>query len=327
MPDRRSFLAAAIALAAAPALRAQDKAGRTYRLGVLDPLAENANGPSMAELREELADSGYDEGKNLRIEYRAADGRPERFPALAAELARLKVDCIVANGTPAALAAKAAAPAIPVVTSLALDPVETGLVLSLEKPGGNVTGMAVLTAELERRRLELLRALAPGRKRVAMLVNMGNPALASTWKAMQAAAQGLGMQAELFDVRAPRDVARVLGGAKAKDADALVVRVGALADADRDTVVLEVAQHKLPAIFAQRSFVEAGGMASYGINLPYNFGRTAVFVDRILRGAKPAELPMEQPAKFELVINRRTMRTLGLVIPPDILLRADEVVG
>ena len=327
MPDRRSFLAAAAALAAAPTLRAQDKSARTYRIGVLDPLAENANGASMAELREELADSGYAEGKNLRIEYRAADGRPERFPALAAELARLKVDCIVANGTPAALAAKAAAPGIPVVTSLALDPVETGLVQSLDKPGGNVTGMAVLTAEMERRRLELLRALAPGRRRIAMLVNMGNPALAATWKAMQAAAQGLGMQAELFDVRAPRDVARVLGGAKAKNAEALVVRVGALPDADRDTVVLEVAQHKLPAIFAQRGFVEAGGMASYGINLPYNFGRTAMFVDRILKGTKPAELPMEQPAKFELVINRRTMRTLGLVIPPDILLRADEVVG
>jgi putative ABC transport system substrate-binding protein len=327
MPDRRSFLAASAALAAAPALRAQDKAARVFRIGVLDPLAENANGASMAELREELADSGYAEGRNLRIEYRSADGRPERFAPLAAELARLKVDCIVANGTPAALAAKAAAPSIPVVASLALDPVDTGLVQSLDKPGGNVTGIAVLTAELEKRRIELLRALAPGRKRIAMLVNMGNPALAVTWKAMQAAAQAAGLQAELFDVRAARDVARVLGGAKAKNAEALVVRIGALGDAERDTVVLEVAQHKLPAVFAQRSFVEAGGMASYGINLPYNFGRAAGFVDRVLKGAKPDELPMEQPAKFELVINRRTMRALGLVIPPDILLRADEVVG
>ncbi len=327
MPDRRSFLAAAAALAAAPALRAQDKAARAVRLGVLDPLAENANGASMAELRKVLADAGYAEGGNLRIEYRSADGRPERFPSLAAQLARLKVDCIVANGTPAALAAKAAAPAIPVVASLALDPVETGLVQSLDKPGGNVTGVAVLTPELEKRRIELLRALAPGRKRLAMLVNMGNPALASTWQAMQAAAQGVGMQPELFDVRVPRDIGRALDNAKGKGAEALVLRVGALADAERDTVVLAVAQHKLPAIFAQRGFVEAGGMASYGVNLPYNFGRAAGFVERILKGAKPAELPMEQPAKFELVINRRTMRALGLVIPPDILLRADEVVG
>jgi putative ABC transport system substrate-binding protein len=330
MPTRRAFIASAAALAAAPLAaqeKAADKAARIYSIGVLDPVGENANRASMAELREELADSGYTDGKNLRLEYRSAEGRPERFPALAAELARLKVDCIVANGTPAALAAKAAAPAIPVVTSLSLDPVDTGLVASLEKPGGNVTGIAVLTAELEKRRLELLRALAPGRKRIAILVNMSNPALASTWKAMQAAAQGLGLQPELFDVRAARDIGRALSAAKAGNAEALVVRVGALADAERDAVVLAVGELKLPAIYAQRSFVEAGGMASYGINLPYNFGRAAGFVERILKGAKPADLPMEQPAKFELIINRRTMRALGLVIPPDLLLRADEVVG
>lgn len=327
MPSRRAFLAAAAALAAAKGLHAQEKGARGYVLGVLDPVGETANSAAMAELREELADSGYAEGRNLRIEYRSAEGRPERFPALAAELARLKVDCIVANGTPAALAAKAAAPAIPVVCALALDPVETGLVASLDRPGGHVTGIAVLTPELEKRRLELLRALAPARKRVAVLVNMGNPALASTWKAMQAAAQGLGLEPDLLDVRAPRDVARALAAARTKGAQALVIRVGPLADADRDEVVLAVTELKLPAIYAQRSFVDAGGMASYGINLPYNFGRAVGFVDRILKGAKPAELPMEQPAKFELVINRRAVRALGLVIPPDLLLRSDEIVG
>jgi putative ABC transport system substrate-binding protein len=327
MPNRRAFFAAALALAAAPALRAQEKGQGVRVVGVLDPVDEDANRASMAELREELADSGYTDGRNLRIEYRSAEGRPERFAALAAGLARLKVDCIVANGTAAALAAKAAAGAIPVVTSIALDPVETGLVASLEKPGGNVTGMAVLTPELEKRRIEILRALAPGRKRVAMLVNMGNPALASTWKAMQAAALSIGLQPELFDVRAVRDLGRTLDAVAAKNAEALVVRVGPLAGADRDAVVLAVADLKLPAIYSQRGFVEAGGMASYGINLPYNFARAAGFVDRILKGARPADLPMEQPAKFELVINRRTMRALGLVIPPDLLLRADEVVG
>lgn len=328
MPSRRAFLAAAAAFAAARGLHAQEKAApRAYVLGVLDPVGEAANSAAMAELREELADSGYAQGRNLRIEYRAAEGRPERFPALAAELARLKVHCIVANGTPAALAAKAAAPSIPVVTALALDPVETGLVAALDRPGGNVTGIAVLTPELERRRIELLRALAPGRKRVAMLVNMGNPALASTWKAMQAAAQGLGLVPELFDVRAPREVVRALAAARAKGAQALVIRVGALADADRDEVVLAVGELKLPAIYAQRSFVDAGGMASYGVNLPYNFGRAVGFVDRIFKGANPAELPMEQPAKFELVMNRRAVRALGLVIPPDLLLRSDEIVG
>ncbi len=327
MPSRRRFIAAAAALAAARGLGAQEKAARVHVVGVLDAVGESANGPAMAELREELADSGYTDGKNLRLEYRSAEGKPERFPALAAELARLKVQCIVANGTPAALAAKAGAPGIPVVTALALDPVDTGLVASLDKPGGNVTGVAVLTPELEKRRMEILRALAPGKKRVAVLVNMGNPALASTWKAMQAAAQSLDLQPELFDVRSPREMSRTLAGAKAKNAEALVVRVGALGDADRDSVVLAVGELKLPAIYAQRNFVDAGGMASYGINLPYNFGRAAGFVERILKGAKPGDLPMEQPARFELVINRRTMRALGLVIPPDLLLRADQVVG
>lgn len=324
MPNRRAFLAGAAALAAAP-LAAQEK--RTFSIGVLDPLAERANAAAMAELREELADSGYVDGQNLRLHYRSADGMPERFPRLAAELVRLKVDCIVANGTPAALAAKAATRSIPIVTALVLDPVETGLVASLDKPGGNLTGIAVLTGEVERRRLELLRALAPGRKRVTMLVNMGNAALASTWKAMQAAAMAMGLQADLVDVRRPQDFARALVAAKERGAEALVVRVGALSDADRDALIVEAARHRMPAIYAQRAFVESGGMASYGINLPYHFGRSVVFIEKVLRGAKPGELAMEQPDRFELVINRRTIRALGLVIPPDLLLRADAVVG
>lgn len=324
MPSRRTFVLASAALAAS-ALRAQDKGARLARVGVLDPRSERENAPAMQELRNALRDLGYADGKSLRIAYRSAEGRQERFPALAAELAKLKVDCIVANGTPASLAAKQTG--LPVVTALALDPVETGLVASLEKPGGNVTGVAVVTAELERKRIELLRALAPGRKRLAMLVDMSNPALASTWKTMQAAAASLGMQAQLMDVRKAADIPLRIAAAKSGGFDALVVRVGALNDADRDRVVLEAAQHKLPAIYAQRGFVEAGGMASYGINLPYNFGRAAGFVDKVLKGAKPGELPMEQPSKFELVINRRTVRALGLAIPPDLLLRSDDVVG
>ncbi|HWA37229.1 MAG TPA: ABC transporter substrate-binding protein [Burkholderiales bacterium] len=326
MPDRRDFLAAAAALAAAP-LGAQEKAPRVFRVGVIDTVAESANRAAMAELREELDDSGYRDGRNLRIEYRSADGLSQRYAALAAELVRLRVDCIVANGTPAALAAKAATRTIPIVAALALDPVETGLVASLDKPGGNVTGLAVLTPELEKRRIELLRALAPGRKRFAMLVNMGNPALASSWKALQAAAVDLGLMPDLIDVRRAQDFARAVAAARTRDAEALVVRVGPLGEADRDALLQEVARHGFPAIYAQRGFADAGGMASYGINLPYNFGRTVAFVEKILRGAKAAELPMEQPAKFEFVVNRRTMRALGLAIPPDLLLRSDAVVG
>jgi putative tryptophan/tyrosine transport system substrate-binding protein len=330
MFTRRDFVVATAAGTAAVAvapLFAQEKAARTIRIGVLDLLAEASNAAALTELRKALQDAGYVEGKNLRIEYRSAEGRLERFPALAAELAHAKVDCFIANGTPAALAAKAAPGAIPVVTALTLDPVETGLVASLDKPGGNVTGVAVLTAELETRRLELLRALAPGRKRVAMLVNMGNPALAATWKVMEAAAAKLGMQAQLFDVRKPVDIRRGLSAAKQKQFQALVMRTGGLAESDRDAVVAQAAELKLPAIYAQRSFVESGGMASYGLNLPYQYGRTAAYVDRIVKGAKPGEIAMEQPTKFELVINRRAIRALGLVIPPDLLLRSDDVVG
>jgi putative ABC transport system substrate-binding protein len=326
MPDRRTFLAAAAALAAAP-LGAQEKGGRTFRIGVLDTVAEAANRAAMAELREELDDSGFRDGKNLRIDYRSADGVPARYGALAQEMVRLRVDCIIANGTPAALAAKAATRKIPIVTALALDPVDTGLVPSLEKPGGNVTGLAVLTPDLEKRRVELLRAFAPGRKRVAMLVNMGNPALASSWKALQSAAGELGLQADLIDVRRPQDYGRALSVAASRQAEALVVRVGALPGADRDALIQEVTRQQIPAIYAQRDFPDSGGMASYGINLPYNFGRTVAFIEKILKGAKPGELPMEQPAKFELVINRRAVRALGLAIPPDLLLRADAVVG
>ena len=328
MTDRRAFIAGAAALLSAP-LAAQEKkdAVRVYRIGVLDTVAQPPNAANMAQLRKGLQDLGYVEGKNLRIEYRTAEARNERYPVLAAELARIKVDLIVANGTPATLAAKNAPGMIPVVTATALDPVETGLVASLERPGANVTGVAVLTRELEKKRIELLRALAPGRKRVAVLINMGNPGLAATWKAIEAAAKSVGLQPELVDVRKPEKIARVFDVVVARKSEALVVRIGALADADRRALVELAARHRLPAIYAQRQFVDAGGLMSYGMYTPDMYYRAATFVDKILKGAKPGELPMEQPSKFELVINRKTLRALELVIPPDLLLRSNEIVG
>jgi len=328
MTDRRAFLASAALLLAAP-LAAQEKkeAARIYRIGVLDTIAEPANLANMEQLRKGLRELGYVEGKNLRIEYRTAEARNERYPALAAELARMKVDLIVANGTPATLAAKNAGGMIPVVTATALDPVDTGLVASLERPGANVTGVAILTSELEKKRVELLRAIAPGRKRVAVLINMGNPGLASTWKPIEAAATSIGLQAVLVDVRRPEKIAGALDAAVAKQADALVVRVGALREADRRAVVELAARHRLPAIYPQRQYVDAGGLVSYGVSTPDMYYRAATFVDKILKGAKPNDLPMERPTKFELVINRKTLKALDLVIPPDLLLRANEIVG
>jgi len=327
MIDRRAFLAGAAVLLSAP-LAAQEKKGaeRVWRIGVLDTIAEPANLANMEQLRKGLKDLGYAEGGNLRIEYRTAEARNDRYPALAAELVRLKVDLIVANGTPATLAAKNAG-MTPVVTATALDPVETGLVASLEKPGGSVTGVAVLTQELERKRGELLNALAPGRKRIAVLVNMGNPGLAATWPMIDAGAKALGLQPELIDVRKPKKLPEAFAAAAAKKAEALVVRLGAIADADRRTLVGLAAQHKLPAIYSQRQYVDVGGLVSYGLSTPDMYYRAATFVDKILKGAKPGELPMEAPSKYEFVINRRTLRALDLVIPPDLLLRSNEVVG
>jgi ABC-type uncharacterized transport system substrate-binding protein len=308
-------------------LWAQEKPPRVFRVGLLVPVERSANEANLAELRKGLKDLGYNEGQNLHIEYRAGDARAERYPALAAELGALKVDVIVTNGTPATLAAKSARSAIPVVTTGAVDPVDTGLVASLERPGGNVTGVAVLTQELEAKRLELLKALAPGAKRLAAFMDMGNPGIVSVWKAVEAAAAPLGLQAQLYDVRKGSKLARAFGTAVAQKAQAFIVRIGTLTDGERAMIVDLGAKHRLPAIYPVRQFVDVGGLMSYGVNNPHMYNRAAVFVDKLLKGAKPAELPMELPSKFEFVINRKTVRALDLVIPPDLLLRSDQVVG
>lgn len=333
MTDRRRFLAGALAPVLASALAplgAQERA-RTARIGVLDAASEAANGANLEQLRKGLAELGYEEGRNLRLEYRSGEGTAERFAALAAELARLEVDLIVAGGTPAALAAKGArngaGKPIPVVTAIALDPVDTGLVASLEHPGANVTGVAVLTDEFETKRVELLRALAPGRKRIAVLVDMANPGLVESWKQIQAAAKRIGLDPLLVNVKQPGRIDKAVDKALARKAQALIVRAGALPEAARARLLERAAQHKLPAIYPQRQFVEAGGLASYGLSTPEMYYLVAGFVDKILKGANPGDLPMQRPGKFEFVVNRRTLRALDLVLPPDLLLRSDDIVG
>jgi putative ABC transport system substrate-binding protein len=187
--------------------------------------------------------------------------------------------------------------------------------------------VAILTSELEKKRIDVLRALAPGRKRVAVMVNMSNPGLAATWKVIEAAAKAAGLEPQLVDVRKPEKLQRAFDSLLEKKAEALVVRAGPMAETERRTLVDLAAKHHLPAIYAQRLFVDAGGLVSYGLNTPEMYYRAATFVDKILKGAKPSELPMEQPAKFELVINRKTLRALELVIPPDVLLRSNEIIG
>jgi putative ABC transport system substrate-binding protein len=327
MTSRRAFLSAALALASAR-LAAQDKASKVHRIGVLAPVPLQANAANMDQLRKGLKELGYSEGSNLAIEYLSAEGRSERFTRLAGELVRHNVALIVTSGTPATLAAKnASAGRIPVVTATVVDPVETKVVASLERPGGNVTGVAIDTAELEARRLDLLRAIAPRNNLVAAIMDMGNPGFAEAWKAMQPAAKKLGMELVLIDARKPEEVVRGFAAAAARKTGAAVVRFGSLTTDNRRAIVDAAAQSKMPAIYNSRQFVDIGGLASYGVNTPLMYYRAAAFVDKILKGANPAELPMERATRFELVLNRLTAHRLGLAIPPDIFLKSDEVVG
>jgi putative ABC transport system substrate-binding protein len=324
MTSRRTFLSTLLVLASAR-LAAQQKPAAVRRIGFLDPVSLQANGANMDQFRKGMKELGYIEGGNLSIEYRSAEGRSERFAQLARELSKRDIDLIVTSGTPATLAAMKAR--IPVVTASVVDPVDVKVVASLERPGGNVTGMAVLTEELEAKRLELLRAIAPGKSVVVAIMDMGNPGFAEAWKAMQPAATRMGMKLELIDARKPEEVVGGFATAVAHKADAAVVRLGSLTIENRRAIVEAAAGSKMPAIYNSRQFVDIGGLASYGVSTPQLYYRAAAFVDKILKGAKPGELPMERATRFELVLNRATAHRLDLIIPPDIFLKSDDVVG
>jgi ABC-type uncharacterized transport system substrate-binding protein len=325
--DRRTFLASTSAvLFAAPLAAEAQPAGKVYRIGVLEPTSMALNAANLDAFRQGLRELGYVEGRNMRIEYRSADGRSERFPDLAAELVRLKVDVILTRGTPAVMAAKNATGTIPVVMAASGDPVLSGIVSSLARPGGNVTGLSAVVVEVSGKRLELIREVAPGVSRVAALFNMSNPNDALQWKEIETAAPSLRVQLQLLDVRKPSDFAGAFDAAVKGRAGALVVGLDALTWANHRPIVDLAAKHRLPAIYGGREFVNAGGLIAYGVSYPHLYHRAANFVDKILKGAKPADLPVEQPSKFELVINLKTAKALGLTIPPSLLQRADEVI-
>jgi putative ABC transport system substrate-binding protein len=327
MTSRRKFIALALA-AAAGRLSAQEKpAARAYRIGMLETTPRAANEENMAELLRGLKELGYVEGQNLELVYHSANGRSERFAALARELVREKVALIVTRGTPATLAAMKKTNSTPIITVAVADPIETRLVASLEAPGGNLTGLISNTNETGPKRLELLKALAPSMKVVAGLVNLANPASAAVWKAVEAAAPGLSLQMLALDVRKPEQLAAKLEEARQRGANGLFVGIETVALTSRSQIVELAAKHRLPAAFAAREFVEAGGLMSYGVSYPNLYYRAAGYIDKVLKGAKPGELAMERPNKFELVINRKTAFQLKLVIPPDLLLRSDKVVG
>lgn len=322
---RREFMVFISGLAAVLPVGARaQQVGKVYRIGILETIPAAQNATNLDALRAGLRDRGYVEGQNLVIEYRSADGRAERFPDLASELVRLKVDLIVTRGTPAVQAAQKATGTIPVVMAAMGAPLL--VVASLAHPGGNVTGMTTFSAELIGKRIELLKELVPNLSRLALLQNIGNPMSPPEWEETKAAARSLPLQVMLLDVRNEEDLRRAFQVALQQHVDALLIGLDALTQAHQRTIVDFAARNRLPAIHPSRDFVEIGGLMAYAVNYPNLYFRAARLVDKILRGARPSELPVEQPTKFELVINLRTANALGITIPKSILLRADELI-
>jgi putative ABC transport system substrate-binding protein len=271
-----------------------------------------------------LAELGYVEGRNFVIEYRSSDGRSDRFAALASDLVALKVDLIVAHGTPAAIAARNATASIPVVVVATGDPLL--FVSSLARPGGNITGTSSVLADLEAKRLGLLRELVPGMSRVADLHNPDNLVNLRAFKALQVAARALGVQAEPLEVRRPEDLEVAVLTASRKHVDGIMVGNDGIFEANRKLIVELAAKHRLPAIYGSTKLVEAGGLMAYGAIYPELYRQTADLVAKIFAGTKPGDLPIQQPARFELVINVGAAKALGLTVPQSLLLRADRVI-
>ena len=273
--------------------------------------------------REGLRQLGYVEGRNLTIKYRWAEGEQNRSAVLAAELVRLKPDVILTSGTLGTLAAKQATQSIPIVTAIVGDPVAAGLVSSLAKPGGNVTGLSTLAPELSGKRLELFKQAVPKLSRVVALLNPVNPFTMIAWKATQPAAEALGVKLQPVEARSPNDLDHAFATIKAARPNGLIDR---LLLAYRASIVQFVTKNRLPGMFPFREFAQEGGLMAYGPDYTDMFRRAATFVDKILKGAKPADLPIEQPTKFELVINLKTAKALGLTVPQTVLLQTDHLI-
>jgi putative ABC transport system substrate-binding protein len=324
---RREFilLLGGAAVAWPLAARAQQPMAKLPTIGFLGSATLLVESQRVAAFVQRLHQLGWIENRNVAIEYRWAEGRTERFTELAAEFARLKVDLIVASTTPAVIAAKQATSVIPIVITTANDPVGTGLVASLARPGGNVTGLSNQFADTAAKRLELLREVVPGLRRLAILGNVGNPGAVLDMREAQAAASLVGLEATTLEIRRAEDIAPVIEALKGR-ADALYVSSDPLVNTNRIRLNTLALGARLPTMHGVRDYVEAGGLMSYGPSIVDQYRRAADYVDKILRGAKPGDIPVEQPTKFDLVINLTTAKALGLTIPEPFLLRADEVI-
>jgi len=320
---RRDFITLLGGTAAAwPLVTHAQQPAKLPTIGCLASGTPEIQGRWWAAFVEQLRVLGWIEGRNVAIEHRWAEGRSERFTEIAAEFVRLNVEIIITDGSTAIAAAKRATPIIPIVFAAAGDPVATGLVVSLARPGGNVTGMSLMSSELGAKRLELLREVLPQLSRVAVLWNLENPYSVLT----QSAGLTMGIEVRSLEVRGPDDFDTAFEAARGLHPDALITVEDPLTLVHRAPIAEFAAREQLPSIHGTREFVAAGGLMSYGASLLDQFRRAASYVDKILRGAKPADLPIQQPTKFEMVINLKTAKALGLTVPPLLLARADEVI-
>jgi putative ABC transport system substrate-binding protein len=307
---------------------AQQPSSTVRRIGFLSPgVARTMAVRGLVEaFRQGLKEYGWVEGQNISVEYRFAEGKEEALPGIAAALVQSRLDVIVADGTAAIQAAKNVTQTVPIVMAVSNDPVGTGLVASLNRPGGNITGLSILTGELVSKWLQLLTEIVPGLARVAVLSNPLNPSSAPLLEQTKAAAQSLGVEIHVAEVQGPDRFESAFAAIKAARAGALIVLPDGMLYSQHPRIVTFSAASHLPALFGQKEVVEAGGLIAYGPNIPASFRRSAAYVDKILQGAKPADLPVEQPTIFELVVNLETARAIGLTVPASILLRADEVI-
>ena len=322
---RREFITLLGSAAAGWPLAARARQSAMPVIGLMGAGSAAAQSHLTSAFLQRLRELGWTEGRELRIEYRWAEGRPQRFAEIAAEFVRLKVDLILTHNTPPTLAAKQATSVIPIVFATAGDPVGTGIVASLARPGGNITGLSGQAADTAGKRVELLRELIPDLRHLAILADVDSPFTTRDVDETQGAARTLGLEAIAFEIRRREDIAAAFKALQGR-AQALYVSTGPLAFVNRTRINTFALAARLPTMHGVREPVEAGGLICYGPNWPFMWGRAADFVDKILRGAKPADIPVEQPTKFELVVNLSTAEALGITVPPTLLARADEVI-
>jgi len=327
--DRRSFLLGLLVAIAASGAAGAQQTGRIYRIGFLGIANASSWASQIDALRQGLRELGYEEGKNLVIEYRWADENLDRLPKLSSELVSLKVDLIVTHGTPGSRAAKQATATVPIVMAAVGDPVRSGLVASLARPGGNLTGNSILEFDLALKRLELVKEVVPNASRVGLFYVPGTQigdAAEGGARAVDDAAAPLGMRVHRVGIQEPNELAAALATMQKERTDALIVRTDALLAVHYSEIARLCIQQRLPTVGGAEQFVEAGGLFAYGVNVGETYRHAAVYIDKILKGAKPADLPIEQPTKYVLYINLKTAKALGLSIPRSLMLRADRVI-